>query len=94
MYFEDVAGHEGEAASVIGKFERLEDGAIVLKFKDKEVYVKHSNVDSYRSGFVLVCGTIENGMLKESSVHPIGSEFDADMYHRFINVASKYPGMF
>ncbi|KAH9411126.1 hypothetical protein HK407_08g12700 [Ordospora pajunii] len=94
MYLEDVTGHEGESVSVVGKFERLEDGAVVLRCINREVYVRHSNIDSYRSGFVLVCGTVENGMLNESSVHPIGGEFDIDMYHRFINVASKYPGMF
>lgn len=94
MYSQDVKDREGQDAVVIGRFERVEDGVVVLNCMGTEVQVRHCNVESYKPGLVRVCGLVENGVLVESSVHPIEGDFDLATYKRFVAAASRYPGLF
>jgi len=94
MYLTDINNHEGEEVIVIGKFDRLEDNVLILKCMNNEIQIKHAGLDSYKTGLVRVSGIVENGILIENSIYPIGDEFDFNIYSRFVNVASKYPNLF
>ncbi|KMV65819.1 replication protein A subunit RPA3-like protein [Encephalitozoon cuniculi EcunIII-L] len=94
MYSVDVENCEGQDVVVIGRLERVEDGVVVLKCMGREVQVRHQGVELYRPGLVRVCGTVENGVLVESSVRPVGGEFDMEVYGRFVAIAAKYPDLF
>lgn len=90
----DISNHEGGEVSVIGRFDRLEGDVLVLRCMDKEIQIKHTGLDPYKAGVVRVVGVVENGVLAEGSVNPIGDEFDFGVYSRFVNVASKYANLF
>lgn len=94
MYSLGIGGRDGEEVSVIGQFHRLEDSTLVLRCMDREIPVRHKGLEQYKTGVVRVRGVVEDGVLVEDSVHPIGTEFDFGTYTRFVDVASRYPNLF
>jgi hypothetical protein len=94
MYLMRLNEHEGKRATVIGKFDRLVEDMLILKCGSSEVHVQHKGLDSYKTAFVRVSGAVENGILVEDDVHPIGDEFDYDLYSKFVGVSASYPGIF
>ncbi|ADM11853.1 uncharacterized protein Eint_070900 [Encephalitozoon intestinalis ATCC 50506] len=94
MHSLDPRNCEGQTVVVIGRLERVEDGIVVLKCMEREIQVKHQDVGLYKSGLVRVSGVVEDGVLVENSVHPVGNGFDMETYCRFVDVAAKYPDLF
>ncbi|AFN83341.1 hypothetical protein EROM_070900 [Encephalitozoon romaleae SJ-2008] len=90
----DVENYEGQDVTIIGRFESVEDGVVILKCMDKEIQVRHRSIESYKTGIVRVNGIVENGVVVENSVFPIGNEFDMETYGRFVAVAAKYQDLF
>lgn len=94
MYPVDVENCEGQDVVVIGRLGSVEDGMVILKYMDREVQVRHRNIESYKAGMVRVSGIVENGVVVENNVYPIGNEFDMETYGRFVAVAAKYQDLF
>ncbi|AFM98619.1 replication protein A subunit RPA3-like protein [Encephalitozoon hellem ATCC 50504] len=94
MHSVDIESREGQDVAIIGRLERVEDGAVVLKCAGREVRVKHQDIGSYKAGIVRVCGIVEDGVVVEKSVCSIGSEFDIETYGRLVNAAAKYQDIF
>lgn len=81
-------------ASVLGEFVRIDDSYVILRIDKGQIRVLPKGFDAYKTKYLLVTGTVENGILVEEHVQRIEEDFDLDLFSRLSKQCAKYPEIF
>ncbi|KAI5149477.1 hypothetical protein ENBRE01_0920 [Enteropsectra breve] len=94
MFLHPENSTEGERRSVVGEFLKVDGPHVILKGSNGTIKVRHNGLGNYKTKYVLVIGTLENGTLNEECVYSVEDEFDYMAYTRLVNLSNKYPVIF
>ncbi|KAI5168459.1 hypothetical protein PAEPH01_0147 [Pancytospora epiphaga] len=92
MFLTDVKKQsEEEQLCFVGEFQRIDDDYVVLKNLGEEIKVEYKGIDAYKSKYVLVVGSMKNGVFSEENVYPVEDDFDYGLYKALTKTSMKYP---
>lgn len=94
MFIESLRGQDTEKVTVIGQFVRIEEPYVILNVGGTDTKVEHRGLDGYRTKYVMVSGTVQDGILVEDSTQAVEDGFDYAAYARLAAVCKHYPLLF
>jgi hypothetical protein len=80
--------------SVLGEFVKIEGNQVILRLSKGQISVTPKGIESYKTKYVLVTGTVENNILIEEHVQRIEEDFNFELFNRLAKQIVKYTEIF
>lgn len=94
MFITSLKNQEENDVSVIGQFKGIDGSHFILETADSVVKVEPQGLDSYRTKYIMVSGTVQDGVLIEKSAQAVEDDFNYALYTQLASVNANFPDMF
>lgn len=80
--------------SVIGEFIKIEGSNVILRIPKGTIKIIPKGFENYKTKYLLVTGSMEDGVLVEDSVQRVEDDFDFELFSRVSKQLTKYSEVF
>lgn len=80
--------------SVIGEFIKIEGSNVILRIPKGTIEIVPKGFENYKTKYLLVTGSMEDGVLVEESVQRVEDDFDFELFSRVSKQLTKYSEVF
>jgi len=97
--YEKLAIYEGKSVTLLGTLQDITSPriAVVMSSDKKPVHVSFSEdvFEHYSTGQILeIIGIVHGGKVNGTSIAPINSPFEMDLYNNAVNYSAMFPTLF
>jgi len=97
--YEKLAIHEGRSVTLLGTLQDITSPrtAVVMASDKKPIHVSFSEdvFENFSTGQILeIIGMVHGGKINGTSIFPINSPFEMDLYNNAVNYTSMFPTLF